>query len=262
MTLTDTPRDADDTIIYVYGQSGCSSCLRLKEFVEQTGLPFVNVNLGLEPGARQRLLDNGLAGAPAVSVGGRYVRGNNLADVAELIGVSFDGTVQLSSLELKERFNVISDAMVRYLLQMRSRPPTWSYCLPNRDRSMLDTASHGSTVARTMPKVYYTDVFDLGVYAQPGDAKTIDEVVDMMRETRRQIEEWWEQDGVDDDLERVVLTNSGHRTLLEVWEREVWHTAHHTRQIMHALELQGIEPDGSLTKDDLRGLPLPRRINE
>jgi glutaredoxin len=254
--------EADPSVIQVFGQSGCSSCLRLKEFVEQTGLPFVHINLQFHPEMRDELRRHGLIGAPAAALGGRYVRGNNLAEVAELIGVEYDGTVELSPQELKQRFDVVTAAFNRYLAQMREDEATWVFCLPNRNRTMLDTASHGATVARTMPKVYYTDVFDLGLYALPGDVHSIDEVIGLLAETRRQVDEWWEQDGIDDSFERVVETNSGYRTLLEVWEREVWHTAHHTRQIMHALELQGIEPDGPLTGEDLQGLPLPQRINE
>jgi glutaredoxin len=253
---------ADPSAIRVFGQSGCSSCLRLKEFVEKTGLHFVHINLQFHPDARDELKRNGLPGAPAAALNGRYVRGNNLAEVAELIGVEYDGTVVLSPQELKDRFDRVTAAFGRYLAQMQQDKATWAFCLPNRDRTMLDTASHGATVSRTMPKVYYTDVFDLGLYALPGDVSTIEEVAGLLAETRRQVDEWWEQDGIDDSYERVVLTNSGHRTLLEVWEREVWHTAHHTRQIMHALELQGIQPDGPLTAEDLQGLPLPQRINE
>ena len=73
---------------------------------------------------------------------------------------------------------------------------------------------------------------------------------------------WWDADGCDDSLDAVIATPWwGHRTLHEVLEREVWHTAQHTRQLMMALELLGTEPAQPLTDADFAGLQLPEGVH-
>lgn len=260
MTITVAPELGTGTI-KVYGQPGCSSCLRLKEFVEQSGRPFEYVNVPDDAEIRQVFKAKGIH-PPAVSVGDDYIAGHNLDEVAAFLNVPYEVNEILPPDELKRRFNLINDSLVGSLRQMQATPSTWTFCLPNRSRDMLNCGAHASRVARTVPGVYYTDVHDLKLYEEGGNPETADDVVGYAIETRRRIDQWWEDDGQFDSFERVVKTYSGHHTLLEVWEREVWHTAQHTRQIQYALELQGIEPEGALTADVLEGLPIPERVHE
>jgi hypothetical protein len=45
-----------------------------------------------------------------------------------------------------------------------------------------------------------------------------------------------------------------------MFERTVWHSTQHTRQIASLLEQTGIAPDRPLGPDDIRGLPLTDKI--
>lgn len=251
--------DASEKVIEVYGAPGCSSCLRLKEYVEKTGLPFVYINVDDDMAARDRLTALGIH-APALCIGEEGIPGHNLKDVAEFIGAPYEDRPMLPPAELKRRYDIIANALARYLRQMS--PENCAYTLPNRRRPMLDCAAHGASVVRAFLSAYYKNVYDMSLYAQPDEFTTAQEVVDLIEDNLIKINDWWEQDGIDDTFDRVVKTYAGHHTLHEVWEREVWHTAQHTRQIALALELQGIEPDGPLTEADLSGLPLPERIHE
>jgi hypothetical protein len=59
-----------------------------------------------------------------------------------------------------------------------------------------------------------------------------------------------------------VPTSYGTQELHEVFERSTWHSAQHVRQLADVLDRFGIAPEGRLTAEDLKGLPLPERIWE
>jgi hypothetical protein len=77
---------------------------------------------------------------------------------------------------------------------------------------------------------------------------------------RAALTDWWKNTGVDDPLDRVIETYWGAHTLHEAFERETWHPAQHTRQVMMFLGKLDIRPDGPLTEADLAGLPIPDEV--
>lgn len=244
--------------IELYWLPGCTACLRMKEFVEKSGLAYEAINLEAEPerGDKVRHLSMWV---PVACVGDRCVNGHNLAELAELIGVPYEPRDILPPAELRDRYEVINKALCRYVAQMPES--MWTYHFPNRKRPMLQLANHATSLARAFLAAYTNDHWDTTMYAKSDNGlRTTDEVIAQAIETRSMVDKWWEEDGQDDSLDRVVSSYVGHRTLHEVFEREVWHTAQHSRQLMYALELHGIEPDGPLTADDLSGLPLPERV--
>src|SRR5271170_6629395 len=74
--------------VEVYWAAGCTACLRMKEFVEASGIPYDAVNVGTDPDAAARLTRAGLK-VPAILVGERWTQGVDLAKVAELLGVEY-----------------------------------------------------------------------------------------------------------------------------------------------------------------------------
>jgi glutaredoxin len=254
-----TGTDAPTATVEVFWLPGCTSCLRMKEFVESTGVPYVAVNLDAEPERGTKLRDQGIH-APAVCVGDRCVNGVSLAAVAELLGVDYTPPEMLSPAELRDRYDLVLDACCRYVAQMP--PDALGATLPHRDRDFVGVASQTMSVMRSFLSAYYDDRHDTSYYLTPDDVRTTEDLLARGAETRVRFEAWWADDGCDDPLDRVVKTYWGHRTLHEVLEREVWHTAQHGRQLMLFLELQGIEPAGPLTSTELDGLPLPERVHE
>ena len=81
-----------------------------------------------------------------------------------------------------------------------------------------------------------------------------------LAETQAIVTSWWQTSGHEDPMDRVIDAYWGSHTLHEVLEREVWHTAQHTRQVMMFLDQLGIVADRPLTAEDLAGLPLPERV--
>jgi hypothetical protein len=140
-------------------------------------------------------------------------------------------------------------------------PDMLAMALEGRDREMSAVAYQMAMVARSFLSAYHEDRHDTAYYLKPDGFYGRDSLLDAAAETRSQLVKWWEEDGQDDPLDRVVPTYRGHAKLHEIPEREVWHTTQHVRQIQLVLERRGVAPDGPMTAADLEGLPLPERVH-
>lgn len=247
----------DAEAVEIYWMPGCSSCLRLKEFVESTGLPFTAINVEAEPERAGKLRSKGMR-VPALCVGDECVNGVHLATVAGLLGVDYVEPERLSPRELRAKYRIAIDALCRFVAQIT--PEAADFALPGRERTLIEVAGHAACVMRYFLGKYDDDAYDLFFDDLEPETRDPHELVRFARESLDRFETWWTELGHDDPLDTVVPIYWGHRTLHEALEREVWHTMQHTRQVMFMLEQVGIEPDGPLTPDDLAGLPLPARV--
>ena len=246
-------------VIEAYWMPGCSSCLRMKEFIEKSGKSYTAINADEVPGALDKLKASGLL-LPATCVGDDCVNGVDLAAVARLIGVEYSPPAMLSPAGLVERYNLNVSAGRRFIAQMNDA--ALEFQLPGRNREMMDVADQVAMVARSFLDAYYDDRHNVAYYQKPDFVRSRQQLLDRLDETLRLVNAWWEDDGRDDPLDRVTQTYWGYPTLHEVLEREVWHTTQHARQLMYALEQLGITPDGPLTQVNLAGLPLPAGIHD
>lgn len=242
--------------IEVYWLPGCANCLRVKEFVEQTGRTFVDVNLVEEPAAAQRLLRFGVR-APAVVAGDRAVRGLDLAEVARLIGYDYQPPEILDPAVLKKRFDTALTALCRYTRQI---PAEWlERRLPGSGWSVRFLVAHAGTVMRRFVEAHGAEIVD-SFGAPPRTLAAVgdkEELLNWAAGTVAMVDDWWVRSGHDDPLDRVLETTWGFRTLHEVLARSVWHTARHTGELASWMSGAGIAPDGPLTAADTAGLVRP-----
>jgi glutaredoxin len=245
--------------IEVYWRPGCSSCLRVKEFVSRAGVPFEAINVVEQPERALKVTRHGLY-TPAVCVGDECVSGTGLDAVARLIGAPYAPPLMLEPFELKQRYEWFLDAACRYIDQLGALG--LAYTLPGRDRPMLEVANQTVSVMRGFLAAYHQGFHDRQFARCPDDVRTTGDLQRRADETRALFTEWWLGHGIHGRLDRVIDTPWwGQRTLHEVFEREVWHTAQHTRQLMLALEQLGIAPDRPLTDSDFAGLQLPDAVH-
>ena len=243
----------DNEVLTVYWLPGCSNCLRLKEFVEHSGRSFVDVNLVEEPAAAKRLRHLGVR-PPAVVVGDRAVRGLDLAEVADLIGYDYRPPAILDPAELTDRFETVVAALCRHTAQTPA--DRLDERLADSGRTVRFLVAHAGTVMRKFVEAAGADIFDgaatppepLASSAGPAD------LVDWATGTAALVTDWWIRWGHDDPFDRVLETTWGFRTLHEVFETAVWHTARHTRELATWLTESGLHPDRPLTDADLAGL--------
>ncbi|NBI28460.1 glutaredoxin family protein [Chengkuizengella marina] len=72
--------------ITVYTTNTCPYCLMLKNFLNEQGLPFEEINLQNDAGAAQKLIKTtGQLGVPQAEVNGEWVLGFDRNKILELI---------------------------------------------------------------------------------------------------------------------------------------------------------------------------------
>jgi glutaredoxin len=92
-----------DGAIRVYWMTGCSSCLRTKEFLQKHGVPFLSRNVLEDESAYAELEQFGLKQVPIVTRGDAWANGQILRDVAKLCDIPYGATKMLSVAEMRQR---------------------------------------------------------------------------------------------------------------------------------------------------------------
>lgn len=249
--------------VELYWIPGCSSCVRMKEFVTTAGVSFGSVNVVENPERATRLTELG-ARAPAAVVGEQWAPGGDLAAVARLLDIPYDKREPLPPKELSWRYHVVMATLCGFFQQ--ASPDVLARRHPMRKRTVLDIGHHAASVMRLFlayydPERYQAESYllDAGATA-PAGIRTGADVIDQAIGTLGEFDRWWTSDGFDDPLERLVETYWGIQTLSASLEREVWHTAQHTRQVEALLRDAGVEPATPLAPMILEGLPLPTSL--
>jgi len=201
---------------------------------------------------------------PVVSKGENYVFGQNLEDVAEFVGLQGTGHQPLPPDQLIKKWILVLRAAQRYLRQMPTERINENV-IENRQRSIRLLGHHVFRIGEAFLESAINGVeYSIGhANKLPADGTftTGDEIARYGEEVIGRLQQWW--DGLPDkSLEWKTKTYYGMQPMKTVFERSTWHSAQHSRQLIHVLERFDIEPDGRLTAQDLAGLPLPERLFE
>jgi glutaredoxin len=133
------PAKVDDEI-RVYWQTGCTACLRTKEFLTRHGVPFISRNVLADGGALDELARLGIRQVPIVTRGDQWANGQVLADVARVAGIDPGPQHILPPAELASRIDTILDGALRFTAQLPD--DTLDRLLPNRPRSYAALVYH------------------------------------------------------------------------------------------------------------------------
>lgn len=199
----------------------------------------------------------GIPRVPAVVAGDRAVHGWNPKGVAELVGVAYDEGEQLTCEELAQRLDTILQAAQRAIRQV----PTEQLQMktPGRDRTVHQLGYHIFRVALSfrdaMEQAYLPEGwFEEGPPAELSNSAAIAQYGDTVRQ---RLADWFQRPDV---YEGSVDTYYGSQTTAAFFERTVWHTAQHLRQLYDLLERMGVTPEAPLSEAAFRGLPLPSDV--
>src|ERR1700736_1130658 len=91
---------SEASVIKAYWQPGCTSCLRMKEFLTKHGVAFVSVNVLEDKDAFAELAALGIRSVPIVRRGKDWANGQVLREVARVAGIAWGGAQMLSAPEL------------------------------------------------------------------------------------------------------------------------------------------------------------------
>ena len=244
----------------VYWRPGCSSCVKVKEFLTGLGVDFESIDVGARPGAMQELAELGVRTVPVVARGREYVFAQALEDVSKFIGHDFRVT-RLPPEALVQRWLKVLSAAQRHALQL-PRERLGERATPGRDRSIKDLACHVYQVPESFLECLEHGVEDLtSVYNAPPPAsvRTPEQIAAFGGEIAGRLARWWDR-LPDKSCRQRVKTYYGDRPLHELLERCTWHSAQHVRQIVSVLEGFGIRAEPPLTADDYAGLPMPQGL--
>jgi len=215
-----------------------------------------------DPSGLETLRQFGVRNVPVVTKGDRYVFGQVLKDVAELVGVRAPGAPALDAAQLVAKWDVVLEAAQRFVRQLPTEHIE-ERAVANRDRSIRYLAFHVFRIAEAFLEV--TEGAELSVElpnVPPGDnERTGAEIAQYGAGVVRRLRAWWEKTP-DRTCSNKVPTYYGMQPLSDVLERSTWHSAQHARQLVAVLERFGIAADRPLTEAELAGLPLPAGLWE
>jgi DinB family protein len=213
-----------------------------------------------DEGGLDELRRLGARSVPVVSRGDRFVFAQVIRDVVEFLGLDEKTGPVLSPAELYARYDHVLETAIRLVHQM---PDEWlEHQLPNRPRSYRMLMHHIFQIPTA-----YLDMEEQGgtlVYASlvvppSAEMRTSAAIANFGAGVRARLNAWWPR-VAGEDFGRPVPTYFGETSRHEMFERTVWHSAQHTRQIASLLEQAGIAPDRPLGPEDIRGLPLTDKV--
>jgi glutaredoxin len=255
----DSNATAEDTI-RVYWMTGCSSCLRTKEFLGRHGVAFLSRNVLEDETAYAELARFGLKQVPIVTRGEAWANGQVLRDVAKLCGIAYGEQKMLPVEVMRERLDAVLAGAARFLAQMPD--DALAGLLPNRPRSFAQLGWHIANIADAF--LEHEDgiplTFDSYMRVPERQDATRDKLVAYCEEMRGRMSDWFEGPGRTRDWASRADVYYGEQTMHEFLERTVWHAGQHVRQLMWVLEGLGMSPDRPLGRETFEGLPMPEKI--
>lgn len=158
--------------ITVYWTTGCSSCVRVKEFLTGKGVPYESVNVATNPAAMKFLASLGIRSIPVVVRDQEYTFAQSLDDVARFVGI--DHAAEYLPPEVlvsrwKQILQIASDTISNIpapMLEMLPAPP--------RARTVRDVAYHIFQVPDAFLQVAIDGLEDWTVVANIDAPPTID----------------------------------------------------------------------------------------
>jgi glutaredoxin len=243
----------------VYWAPGCTSCLRMKEFLTRHGVSFRSINILENPSAISDLAKIGVRSVPVAIRGNDWSDGQVLGDLARLAGIPLEEKI-LPPADLAQRLEVLLSKALALIGQI---PDTkLDSTLPGRPRSTLQLGAHICAIAEI-----YLDALEKGQrveaadYVRYPDVHTIAELLRYGTSIQNRFSNWWTTAGRATDF--TATANVYFRANLhQFFERTVWHAAQHTRQLQAVIEALGIIPVSRITDCDMTGLPLPESVYE
>ena len=184
---------AGTPVVKAYWQPGCTSCLRMKEFLTQHGVPFVSVNVLEDKDAFEELAALGVRSVPIIRRGSEWANGQVLRDVARIAGVPWGGTQVLPPPELAARLVAIQNAAHRLFTQIPDDKT--GRLLPHRPRSYAQLAYHTFNIADAFLEHEVQGLpLKEGVYGRipPPEMDTKAKILAYGQDVRERFEAWWE----------------------------------------------------------------------
>lgn len=248
--------------LVVYWQPGCTSCLKVKEYLASRHVPFRSVNVLQDAQGMEQLARLGVRRVPIIARGEQWCDAQTMADINRIAGIANPVTPSLSAQELGERVQSILELLTRYVRQIPE--DQMLTMLPNRPRSYGGLACHIAEiidyflrVVRHGHRLEFID-YDHPLPEALHDPANLHAYCDSVA---RLFEVWRTTEMPRETMTRELELYYGQQPLQEFLERSCWHAGQHLRQLELVLRLKiGVDPVVPLTPALFRGLPMPHAV--
>ena len=224
------------------------------------GIEFESVNV-LEDGGMDKLRALGARSIPIVARDGKFVFAQVIKDVVDFLELNEETGPALSPAELAARYDRVATAAVASVRQMPDA--ALGNTLPNRPRSWLVLMHHMFQIPVEFMDCLAENrvlAYEKLVATPPEDMTTSAQIADFGEAMHQRFNAWWESDGSKRDYTKPFEAYFGMTTLHEMFERTVWHSTQHVRQVQKLLEQQGVTPSDKLGLEVIQGLPLTEKV--
>lgn len=259
--MAEVSPEAEASIIKAYWQPGCTSCLRMKEFLTKHGVAYVSVNVLEDKDGFAELEALGVRSVPIVRRGRDWANGQVLREVARVAGVAWGGVQVLPVSELAARLTEILTSAKRLFAQIPEEELVRT--LPHRPRSYAQLAYHIFNIADAFleHEVQHLPLKE-GAYDRvpPPEMNTKTKILAYGQDVLGRFQIWRDGPGQSTDFSRQAVVYYGDVTLHEFLERTTWHSGQHVRQLVMVLGMLGIAPNRPPSKETFAGLPMPDKI--
>lgn len=244
-----------------YWAPGCTSCLRMKEFLKKHNVPFTSINIVEDPQGLADLEKLGIRHVPIAMRGNAWADGQVLADVARVAGIQFVAQKILAPEVLYERTSVFLVSALNFIRQIPASQ--FKATLPNSLRTFDELTVHIFQIPHA-----YVDCMEKNRRLEGDDylprvppyADSQDALADYCDSLKHRFDVWWQRAGARTDYAKAADVYYGKQTVHEFLERTTWHAGQHTRQLQAVVESLGLIPNTLITAETLDGLPMPANI--
>lgn len=247
----------------VFWQPGCSSCVRVKEFLTRLEIPFHSVNVLSDSEGRNELRRLGARSIPIVSKGDAFTYAQSIEDVARFIGRMDAVTDRLPPDVLFSKWTNVLRVALAIIPMIRDDEFNTSV-LPNIPRTYRDLSYHIFQVVDAFLQTVQEGLEDWTVVANvppPERIQKKEDTVNEGQELAEKLQLWW-LSLEDKSCQQSLKLFYGEHPMHQFLERSTWHSAQHTRQIIALLSDKGIQLPAKLDADDYAGLPMPKNLWE
>ena len=223
-------------------------------------MEFTAVDVAKDPAGMDELRALGALMVPVVAVGGRWVPGGVLDEVAKFLGLEQIAHPMLAPDVLSVKLDEVMAAAQRYILAFPRAK--MGMTVPGREkRDMRELSYHIFAIPIDFITVKDGEHYTQGNKPIPESVQTPEQIAAYGDEARRTMKEWFAAQP-DATWNRMLSTSYGNQNIHHYFERSTWHAAQHVRQLAAMLEMADGQVPDKLPESFFEGLPLPERLWE
>lgn len=191
---------------------------------------------------------------PVIAFNNEALAGVDLGPVANLLGLNYDSTPELSPKELTQRLQAFLSWLDRSVACIPLSLHTIT--IPGRDRTIWELIEHMYEIARVFELIAdgQRTFSATHALAEPKEAKEATQIQAELRSLITTISR------IKVDYDRKIDTYFGDASLHYVLERTTWHIAQHIRQLIDLTKNHSNCFLPSLNEQLFEQLPMPREV--